>query len=77
MASIASAIDTTFTPAASDFLAQVTGGTANLMRRNSSGEAWALVDAITNRAVVVSNPVAGAQYQFTAVSPAPVVRADQ
>ena len=58
-------------------VAQVTGGTANLMRRNSSSEAWALVDSITNRAVVVSNPVTGAQYQFTAVSPSPVVRADQ
>jgi hypothetical protein len=73
-------LDTTFTPAAGDFIAQVTGGGAvSLMRKTASGAAaFAFVGTIqANTSVTVSNPVAGAVYKFTAVSGTPAVRADQ
>lgn len=77
MASLVSALDTEFTPAVGDFNVQVTGGNANLLRKNSTALAWALVTDLANRALVVSNPVAGAVYKFTAATTTPVVQADQ
>jgi hypothetical protein len=77
MATLVSALDTLFSPAAGDFIVQVTGGTCSLQRRNTSGAAWANVSSVTNSALVVSNPVAGAQYQFVTVKGSPAVQADQ
>lgn len=77
MATLASALDTEFTPAVGDFIAQATGGNASLVRKNSAGAEFALVTSTLNGAVVVSNPVAGAVYKFTAPSGTPLVQADQ
>lgn len=77
MASLTSALDTEFTPAAGDFIASVVGGTAALVRKNSSGTAFAEVGRISNAGVIVSNPIAGAVFKFVAVTSAPTVQADQ
>lgn len=79
MAVLTAALDTPFTPVVGDFIAQVTGGSVTLIRKNNAGAAYALVQSLVNQAVVVSNPIAGAVYQFasTGVLPAPVVSADQ
>lgn len=66
MATLVSALATSFTPAQGDFIVQVTGGAAVLQRRNTSGAAWAPVETLDSGAYVVSNPVAGAQYQLVA-----------
>ena len=75
MATLTAALDTDFTPAAGDFIAQATGGTANLLRKNSSGAQFAPVGPI-NGAVTVDNPVAGAVYKFSAPTGV-TVQADQ
>lgn len=79
MAALVTALDTTFTPAAGDFIAQSTGAPANLLRKTANGAAnFALVGVVAaGQGVTVSNPVAGAVYKFTAVSGTPTVRADQ
>ena len=77
MATIVSALNTEFTPAVGDFNVQVTGGSASLMRKNSSGAAFAVVGNIDSQSVVVSNPVAGAVYRLDGFSGTPVVQADQ
>ncbi len=76
MATIASALNTAFTPAASDFIAQVSGGSAVLRRRGTSGAAWTDCGTITNGSVIVSNPVTGASYMFVS-SENVTVQADQ
>jgi len=78
MATLTSAFDTDFTPAVGDFILQVTGGSCQLLRKNTSGAAFALVQTLTNCAVVVSNPIAGAVYRVTAPRPTGMtVQADQ
>ena len=78
MATLTSALDTAFTPAAGDFVVQASGGAALLQRRNTAGAAWVNVGVITaNNAFVISNPVASVQYQFTAQVGTPAVQADQ
>lgn len=80
MATLTSALDTDFTPAAGDFIAQATGGSVQLLRKNSSGAAFALVGliGIGTGAVIVSNPVAGAVYRFSTTGGQVVaVQADQ
>jgi len=83
MAALTTALDTEFTPAVGDFNVQCTVGLARLERKNASGAAFATVgDLEAGDAKVVSNPIAGAVYKFTARAPfgttgAPVVRADQ
>jgi hypothetical protein len=78
MATIASAVNTVFTPNAGDFVVQCTTGVVVLQRRGTAGAPWANVGIITgNDAPIVTNPVAGVQYQFTTVSGTPVVQADQ
>ena len=75
MATLTAALDTEFTPAVGEFIAQATGGSANLLRKNSIGAQFAPAGQI-NGAVTVGNPVAGAVYKFSA--PAGVtVQADQ
>ena len=76
MATLVSALQTEFTPAAGDFIAQSTGGIASLLRKNSSGAGFAAVGQIDG-AMIVSNPVAGAVYKFDTRSGTPVVQADQ
>ncbi len=78
MASLVSALNTEFTPAAGDFIAQATGGAAILQRKDSSGVAFADV-GLVDQAVIVSNPVAGAVFKFiTALTyGTPTVQADQ
>lgn len=66
MASLTTSTDTDFTPAVGDFLVQVKG-TVQLVRKNSAGAAFNLVQSIINNAVVVSNPVAGAVYRVTSM----------
>lgn len=78
MATLTTALNTAFTPAAGDFVVQATGGTAHLLRRNTSGAAWVLVGALNDTvAAIIANPVAGVQYQFISVNGTPVVQADQ
>lgn len=77
MATIASAIDTSFTPTAAPFVAQVSGGKARLERRQTAGAAWVVVGEVDNSGINVDNPVAGVQYRFTAMAGAPIVQADQ
>lgn len=76
MATLVSALDTEFTPAVGDFIAQSTGGQASLLRKNSAGAAFADV-GIVSEAMIVDNPVAGAVYKFKRFDGAPVVQADQ
>lgn len=76
MATLVSALETEFTPAAGDFIVQVTNGMANLLRKNTSGAPFSRVDCIGS-AVIVDNPVAGAIYKFQSVSGSPAVQADQ
>jgi len=84
MAALTTALDTEFTPAVGDFTVQCTAGLARLERKNASAAAWATRggDLEAGDFKVVSNPVAGAVYRFTARAPygatvTPVVRADQ
>jgi len=77
MATLIAALDTDFTPAVGDFIAQVTGGSCQLVRKNTAGAAFALVQSLVNCAVVVSNPVAGAVYRFNSVQTGVTVQADQ
>lgn len=76
MATLVSALQTEFTPAAGDFIVQSTGGRSALMRKNTSGAGFASV-GLVSEAVIVSNPVAAAVYKFVAFDGAPVVQADQ
>lgn len=79
MATMTTALNTAFTPAAGDFIVQCSAGTAALERRNTAGAAWVSVGIVTgNDAPIVSNPVAGASYRFVQVgSTTAVVQADQ
>lgn len=77
MATIASAVETEFTPAAGDFIAQAIGSPVALMRKNSAGAAFVPVVSMDNQALVVSNPVAGAVYKFVATGRPVTVQADQ
>jgi len=77
MATLVSAIDVEFTPAAAPFNIQVTGGTANLLRKDTAGAAFAAVTSLFNGPAIVDNPVAGAIFKFTIGSGTPVVQADQ
>lgn len=78
MATIASAVNTAFTPGVGDFIVQCSAGGVSLERRNTAGAQWVSVGVITpNEAPIVSNPVAGAQYQFKTIVGTPVVQADQ
>lgn len=74
MTALVTAVDTEFTPAVGQFIAQVVGGSANLLRANASGQPFASVGMVES-AVIVDNPVAGAIYKFVSASGA--VRADQ
>lgn len=78
MATLTTALNTAFTPAAGDFIAQATDARAVLQRKNTAGAAWADVGVIDG-SVIVSNPIAGAQYQFKALlaNTTPTVQADQ
>jgi len=79
MASLTTALNTNFTPAAGDFIVQCTGGSVQLMRSNDGTAAFASCALITNEAKTVSNPVAGAIYKFVPVNPnvTPTVAANQ
>ncbi len=77
MASLVAAVDTEFTPAVGDFNISVTTMPANLMRKNSAGTAFALVESNISGAKVCSNPIAGAVYKFTSAYNTSVVQADQ
>ena len=78
MTTLASALNTVFTPSVGTFVAQCSNGIANLERRGTSGAAWVNVGTIdSGQGVIVENPVAGCQYQFVAMSNSPVVQADQ
>lgn len=78
MATLTTSLNTAFTPAASDFVVQATGGVVALERRNTSGAAWVEVGRFTgDMAPIVSNPVAGVQYRFVSITGSPSVQADQ
>lgn len=76
MATIASALDTEFTPAAGDFDVQVSGGAAELMRKQSAGAAFVSIGLLHNEGAIVSNR-AGNVYKFVAAIGTPTVQADQ
>jgi len=76
MASLTTALNTDFTPAAGDFIAQATGAKAVLLRKNAGAAAFAVVGTIErDTGVIVANPVAGAVYKFDGEGA--TVRADQ
>ena len=77
MTTLVSALDTEFTPAVGDFNVQVSSGVATLLRKNSAGVAFAVVQSVVAGAFVCSNPIAGAVYKFSAPSSSTVVQADQ
>jgi len=79
MASLTTALETEFTPAAGDFIVQCTKAPATLLRKNVTGLAdFASVGTLMpGDALICSNPVAGAIYKFTALSGTPRVSADQ
>lgn len=77
MATLTSALNSEFTPAVGDFIVQVTNGTAILARKNTSGADFAATGSQISGAVIVSNPIAGAVYKFSAFSGNPAVQADQ
>lgn len=79
MATLTAALATAFTPAAGDFIVQCSAGVASLQRRASAGAGWTHVGTLTgNDSPVISNPVAGAQYQFLQVgATTAVVQAEQ
>lgn len=81
MATIASALETPFTPAATPFYIQVTGpGQAFLQARGNGSAPWAAITAPiggSQGAGIVQNPVAGVQYQFVATAGTPAVLAVQ
>lgn len=81
MATICSAVNTPFTPAATPFYVQVTGGAAYLQSRGNGSAAWAnITPPLSNpapQAGIIQNPVAGVDYQFVTVTGTPVVLATQ
>jgi hypothetical protein len=77
MATLVTALNTEFTPAVGDFNVQVSSGVATLLRKNTSGSAFAVVQSAVSGAFVCTNPIAGAVYQFTAPQSTTVVQADQ
>ena len=78
MPTIASALNTPFTPAIGDFNVQVVNGSIQLMRANASGAPPVLVGVVgQGQAVIVSNPVAGAVYTAVQFVGNPVFQADQ
>ena len=77
MATLVSTTGTEFTPSAGDFIASSSNGPALLMRKNTTGAAYAVV-GIVSGAIVVSNPVGGAVYRFDSYQGSiPTVQADQ
>ena len=77
MATIATALDTAFTPAVGVFNCQATGGQIVLERRNTSGAGWAACGLFSG-AVEVNNAVAGAQFRAAAApGSTPTFQADQ
>lgn len=76
MATIASALNAEFTPAAGDFDVQVSGGAAELHRRQTAGAAFVRVGLLHNEGGTVTNR-AGYVYKFVAVIGTPTVQADQ
>lgn len=77
MATLTTVLSTPFTPAVGDFDAQVSGGSAFLERRQTSGAAFVPVARIDRTGVIVANPVAGASYRFVSENGSPSVQADQ
>jgi hypothetical protein len=77
MATIASAVETEFTPAAGDFIVQASGQPCALVRKNTSGAAFVPVVSIDNQSLVISNPIAGAVFKFVATGRPVTVQADQ
>jgi hypothetical protein len=78
MATIATALNTPFTPVVGDFIVQVTGGAVHLMRANAAGATPTLCGTVgQGAAMIVDNPVAGAIYTARPASGTPVFQADQ
>jgi hypothetical protein len=78
MATIASALNTPFTPASGDFIVQVTGGAVHLMRANAAGATPTLCGTVgQGAAMIVHNPVLGAIYTALPAGGTPVFQADQ
>lgn len=76
MATLTTAVNTVFTPAAGDFIVQIPSNDVTLERRNTSGAAWVPVGPKMSGALVISNPVAGTEYRFTTIG-STTVQADQ
>lgn len=77
MATIASAVNTAFTPAVGDFRIQVTAGDVVLESRGTAGAPWAPCGPRISGVLVVDNPVGGVDYRFTSASQVTAVQADQ
>ena len=77
MATLATAVNTAFTPTATQFSVQVKGGSIELLRKQTSGADLVSVGMISNQAVIVQNPTSGCVYQMQASFGNPTVQADE
>jgi hypothetical protein len=79
MATLTTALNTAFTPAAGNFRVQCSGGSVELQSRGTSGAAWVRVGQMSPGVVMlVENPVAGVDFRFVPDgSSTPTVQADQ
>lgn len=78
MATLTSSLNTEFTPAASDFIAQSTGGDVALLRKNTSGAVFTQVGILSaGVSYICANPVAGAVYKALSANGNPTFQADQ
>ena len=76
MATIASALNTEFTPAAGDFDVQALGGAAELHRKQPGAAGFVRIGTLHNEGGFVTNRT-GNVYKFVPVIGTPTVQADQ
>jgi hypothetical protein len=79
MATITTALDTSFTPSSGDFNIEVVRGAIVLKRRNTPSAEFAFVAELKAGSHIISNPVAGADYIMVRADSmvTPVVQVDQ
>jgi hypothetical protein len=76
MTVLTTALSTDFTPTATKFALNVSGGAVEVLRRLESGTIYQSVGTVSNEGVMVDN-VVGSIYQLRASFGAPTVRATE
>lgn len=76
MTVLTTALNTDFTPTATKFALNVTGGAVEVLRRLESGTIYQSVGTVSNEAVMVDN-VIGSIYQLRPNFGVPTVRATE